>query len=69
MSGVDFYYRNNSTGRPTKTHIINPETEVSYCGYKGDPFAEIYTSELWSAHRLDCCKHCLKMYDRLKGND
>ena len=69
ISGVDFYFRNNSTGRPTKTHIINPKTGYSYCGYKDDPFAEDYPKEYWSAHRMGCCKTCLKMYDKLKDND
>lgn len=68
ISGVDFIYRNNSTGRPTKAHIFNDETENAFCGWNDKYFAEIYPKEEFSAHILDVCKKCLKNFN-LKNNE
>ena len=57
---VILYGRRNSTGNPTKYHIINDKTEAAFCGF--DSFtAEISISEesfyYWES---DFCKKCLK---------
>lgn len=64
VTGFNYYYRCNGTGNPTKTHIINPDTGYSFCGYKDDPYAQEFSHEEWTAHRIDCCKHCLKAMDK-----
>lgn len=60
VTEVDFIYRNNSTGRPTKAHILNDKTGKGFCGWNDIYFAEIYPKEEFSAHVIDVCKKCLK---------
>lgn len=64
ITGYTLYFRNNSTGNPTKIHIIKPNTEKTFCGFEHH-FAEFYDLEEFSALRVDCCKHCLKAVDKI----
>jgi hypothetical protein len=61
--GVHFYFRNNSTGKPTLRHILK-EDGVVYCGWKGDFGAEVFISdELDSPTEMCICKKCLKKHN------
>ena len=65
ITGYDGYFRCNSTGNPTKVHLINPKTEKTFCGYGNDPFAQEYPADQFCVHRLDVCKHCLKGVNKI----
>lgn len=56
-----YYYRNQSTGSPTKAHIINPKTDLAYCGFDS-VFAELTTeSDIGGIDSEFVCKKCLKI--------
>lgn len=65
--GVEFYFRNNSTGNPTLRHIVMESEEFSkvktYCGFKS-PFTESVISDESDIDMpiLSICKKCLKAY-------
>lgn len=58
--GVEFFFRNNSTGNPTLRHIINPITKKSFCGFD-DFIAQIYigSESDYLDPKNNCCKKCL----------
>lgn len=62
------FFRNNSTGNPTKIHIINEETDKSFCGFD-DFLAQIYLSENESFLEIEICKKCLKQYKNKRKNN
>lgn len=60
---VEFIFRNNSTGNPTLKHIINPDTDISYCGFKDDFYAQIHDNEFTTTYKYEVCKKCLKAHE------
>lgn len=63
------YSRNNSTGKPTKYHIINDKNGKSYCGYD-DFCAEVKHSDILEKYfKIDFCKKCLKSFDKQTLNN
>lgn len=65
--GVEFYFRNNSTNKPTMRHIIYEKSGKSYCGFQ-DFFAQnIVMDESDHADPItSTCKKCLKLYNKTK---
>jgi hypothetical protein len=58
------YSRNNSTGKPTKYHIINEKAEKAFCGFD-DFCAEIKPADnLETYFKIDFCQKCLKAFNK-----
>jgi hypothetical protein len=56
--------RNNSTGNPTKYHIINEKTAKAFCGFD-DFCAEIKSSDYLEIYsKMDFCQKCLRYYEK-----
>lgn len=66
--GVVFYFRCNSTGKPTLRHILKKNGDTygdPYCGWKGDFGAEVFISdELDGVTELCICKKCLSKHQK-----
>ncbi len=64
--GVWFYYRNQSTGAPTKRHIMRPDPWQDmrgYCGFQDEFWAQgDYGIKEDNILEIDCCKRCLKAH-------
>lgn len=67
-----FYFRNMSTKNPTKVHIMNEKTGLTFCGWKGDSCTEILPNgESYfqaATYSSECCQKCLKAYEKTIKN-
>jgi predicted nucleic acid-binding OB-fold protein len=58
------YSRNNSTGKPTKYHIINEKNQKSFCGFD-DFCSEVKHSENAENYfKIDFCQKCLNAFKK-----
>lgn len=66
MPEIITYGRNNSTGNPTQTHILDDNGKV-LCGWKGDFCAEVglESTDSFEYCELNYCKKCLKSFKKL----
>jgi hypothetical protein len=64
---ANLLFRNNSTGNPTKIHIINEDGDGSFCGFD-DFCAQVYYSDNEEWLEIEFCKKCLKSH-RKQGNE
>lgn len=65
--GVEFYFRNNSTNKPSMRHIINQNSGKSYCGFQDFCAQSIIGDESDHADPIiSTCKKCLKLYNKTK---
>jgi hypothetical protein len=61
---IEFFFRNNSTGLGTSKHIINPDTDKPYCGWKDiSGFAQFQENDN-QTFLFECCKKCVKFYHK-----
>jgi hypothetical protein len=59
---IEFFFRNNSTGLGTAKHIIKPNTDKPFCGWKDiSGFAEFQENNN-ETFVFECCKKCVKAY-------
>ncbi len=63
LIGAVLLFRNQSTGKPTKKHIMK-NSEVTFCGWNDSLFAEVHINETYT-YEADYCKKCLTAYKKL----
>lgn len=60
--GEEMYFRNNSTGAPTKIHFIDPSSLKTYCGFSTFGAQNIVGDETDAVVESQCCKKCLQQF-------
>lgn len=60
--GEEMYFRNNSTGKPTLIHFIDPSSLKTYCGFKSFGAENIIGDDTDTVTESQCCKKCLKHF-------